>query len=403
MADRKVPTGLELTPLDEQFRKNPYPVLEQLRGEEPVHHDTDLKRYFFTQYADVKSILRNSDYWSDPHKSKPDSFARFLLRDEDEEVSMLLADEPDHRRLRMLVNDMFTPGAVRNWHDRIVEVIDARLDAITGAEFDLVGEYAGPIPTVVIAEMMGIPPEQHAQFKAWSDTAVTVGFNPAPTEEETRAGEAARAALNDFFAQQIELRKREPGPDLISQMLAAQVEGEQLTDEEIIAQCDLLLIAGNVTTTDMIGNGIKALLDHPEQLAKLRENPELIEVTVEEILRYDSPVINSGRISHIDIEIGGCPIEKGEALGVSLGAANRDPEVYDNPNAFEIEREHVAHQSFGGGRHHCLGASLARLEGQEAILRLVQRFPNLRFSDRGFDYAAIPAFRGMSYCWLRTD
>jgi cytochrome P450 len=403
MAEKKVPTGLALTPIDETFRQNPYPVLEQMRQSDPVHHDTDLQRYFITQYDNVKQILRNADFWSDPHKSKPNSFARFLLRSEDEEVSMLLADEPDHRRLRMLVNDIFTPRAVLEWQDRIVEVIETRLAAIEGPEFDLIADYAGPIPTIVIAEMLGIPTEYHAQFKKWSDTSVTVGFNPQPTEQEVIDGDTAMAALNDFFAGQIELRKKEPGPDLISQMLASQVEGEQLTDDEIIAQCNLLLVAGNVTTTDMIGNGIKALLDHPQQLEKLRENPQLIDAALEEMLRYDSPVINSGRITHEDIEINGCPIERGESLSVSLGAANRDPAVYNNPNSFDIEREQIPHQAFGGGRHHCLGSSLARLEGKEAILRLVQRFPQLRFSEKGHEYAGIPAFRGMTHCWLRCD
>ena len=185
-------------------------------------------------------------------------------------------------------------------------------------------------------------------------------------------------------------------------MLAAEVEGTRLSEWDIVNQCNLLLVAGNVTTTDMIGNGVKALLQHPDQLAKLRANPDLIGATVEEILRYDSPVTNSGRISHEAIEIGGCPIRQGESLGVSLAAANRDPAVYADPDRFDIEREHIPHQAFGGGRHHCLGASLARLEGGEAILRLVQRFPKLRLGDRGFEMHSIPAFRGMTYFWLRT-
>lgn len=403
MSEKKLPTGIALTPLDETFRTDPYPVLRELRENEPIHHDTDLQRFFFTRYDDVRQILRNPDYWSDPHKSKPDSFARFLIDSEEEEVSMLLADEPDHRRLRMLVNDIFTPRAVNNWHERIVEVIEARLDAITEPEFDLIAEYAGPIPTIVIAEMLGIPTEKHMEFKRWSDTAVKVGFNPLPSEEEKRQGKSAKASLDNYFAEQIALRKREPGPDLISQMLAAKVEGEQLTEKEIINQCNLLLVAGNVTTTDMIGNGIKALLEHPQQLARLRAEPELIDATLEEILRYDSPVVNSGRISHAAIEIGGCPIDARESLGVSLAAANRDPTIYDHPDHFDIGRKPVPHQSFGGGRHHCLGASLARLEGREAILRLVQRFPSLHLSDKGFEHAAIPAFRGMSYCWLRSE
>ena len=204
-----------------------------------------------------------------------------------------------------------------------------------------------------------------------------------------------------FFLEQIEARRARPGPDVISQMLAAEFDGQRLSDRDIVNQCNLLLVAGNVTTTDMIGNGVKALLANPEQLAKLRANPDLIGATVEEVLRYDSPVTNSGRISHDDIEIAGCPIRRGESLDVSLAAANRDPAVYDNPDVFDIERKQIPHQAFGGGRHHCLGASLARLEGGEAILRLVQRFPKLAMSEKGFEMAGIPAFRGMTSCWLR--
>jgi cytochrome P450 len=399
----KLPTGLGLTPLDETFREDPYPVLQELREREPVHHDTELSRWFFTEYDDVKQILRSSEYCSDPNKSREDSFARILIRGEDEEVSMLLADEPEHRRLRDLVNDIFTPKAVRVWHQRIIEVIDAQLDKIEAGEFELIADYAGPVPTVVIAEMMGIPAERHGDFKRWSDTAVKVSFNPMPTEIEVTEGKEARQALNSFFKDQIELRRSQPGPDLISQMINAEVNGDRLSEFEIINQCDLLLVAGNVTTTDMIGNGVKALLQYPQQLAQLRDNPELIGAAVEEVLRYDSPVVNSGRITHADIELHGCPIRKGEALSVSLASANRDPSVYTNPDDFDIKREHIAHQSFGGGRHHCLGASLARLEGAEAILRLLQRFPNLQFSDKGFEMSAIPSFRGMSSCWLRTE
>lgn len=402
MADDDLPTGLELINLDDRFREDPYPVLRTLREREPIHHDTTLSRFVFTEYDEVKRILRDANYFTDPRKSREDSFARFLLREEDGEVSMLFADEPEHRRLRNLVNDIFTPRAVKAWHGRIVEVIESQLDRIEGPEFDLIADYAGPIPTVVIAEMMGIPADRHAEFKRWSDEIVPVSFNPTPTAEQQAVGDAAWESLRAFFAEQIEARRQSPGPDVISQMVAAEVDGNRLSDGDIINQCNLLLVAGNVTTTDMIGNGVRALLEHPEQLAKLRAKPELVGAMVEEVLRYDSPVTNSGRITHEDTEIGGCPIRKGESLSVSLAAANRDPAVYESPDSFDIERKQVPHQAFGGGRHHCLGASLARLEGGEAILRLVQRFPNLAFSDRGLEMAAIPSFRGMTHCWLGT-
>ena len=221
-----------------------------------------------------------------------------------------------------------------------------------------------------------------------------------PSEEVLAEASRGNALMEAFFLEQIEERRARPSDDLISQLLAARIDGDRLRDSEIVAQCTLLLAAGNLTTTDMIGNGVCALLDHPQQLQKLRDDPSLIEAAVEEVLRYDSPVLNSSRIANRDIEIEGCPVGKGECLHVSLAAANRDPAVYANPDSFDIEREPVPHQAFGGGRHFCLGAHLARLEGQVAILGLVQKFPQLGFAERGCKPAFVPEFRGLEYCWL---
>lgn len=399
MKDTVIPTGLKLTPMDDEFREDPYPILQQLREEQPVHRDQELNRYVITEYDIVKKILRSADHSANPRKSKPDSFSRFFLNDDDD-ISMLFMDEPEHRRMRDLVNDIFTPKAIQPWRVRIAEVIEHHLDLINENEFDLIREFAGPVPTVIIAEMMGIASDNHEQFKRWSEASNKTAFNPSPSTSDLEAAHLARLALNKFFAKEIAARRAKPSTDIISKMLSAEVAGEKLTDAEIINQCNLLLAAGNVTTTDLIGNGIKALLEHPKQLKLLLQNPHLIEAAVEEVLRYDSPVINGHRVSGNAVEYSGCPIGKGECLHVSLGAANRDPAVYEKPNQFLIERARISHQSFGGGKHHCLGASLARLEAQEAILRIFKRFPNLRLSDRGARQAAVPGFRGMEYCWL---
>ena len=246
-----------------------------------------------------------------------------------------------------------------------------------------------------------VDPDRHEQFKQWSDLMVQVGFNPFPTEEQARDGEAAGMALDNYFLELIAAQADAPGDNLLGDMLRAEVDGEKLSPPEIVAQCRLLLIAGNVTTTDLIGNGVKALLDHPLQLQKLREAPDLIGNAVEEMLRFDSPVTNSGRIPDRDISVGGCPVSKGSSLSTSLAAANRDPAVYPDPDVFDIERADTHHQSFGGGRHLCLGAHLARIEAQEAILGLLRRYPSLEHSARGFVYHAIPSFRGMSEFWVR--
>ena len=397
-----LPQGIELTSLDEAFRNNPYALLELLRAAAPVHQDTQLKRYICTRHDDVKNLLRDKDLFTDPRKANAGSFAReFLLRD-NEEPSMLLMDEPDHRRLRSLVTKPFTPAAVEGWRPRIRAVISRILDDIDSAEFDLIEHFAGPVPAVVIAEMLGIDPQMHGQFKCWSSLAVKISFNPFPSDEDLLAGREAMSQLESFFRSEIESRRAALGSDLISDMIRAEEAGDKLSVDEIVGQCNLLLVAGNVTTSDLIGNSIKALLDNPDQLASLREKPDLIQNTVEEALRFDSPVTNSGRIANKDFELAGCPIKKGESLMTSLAAANRDPAVYPDPNKFDIEREDTHHQSFGGGRHLCLGAHLARLEVQEAILALLDRYPNLAHSEKGYEYASTPSFRGLSFFWVTS-
>lgn len=404
MAEQPLPSGIALTALDPEYRRDPYPLLKRLHAQAPVHEDTELKRFIVSSHDEVKAILRDADYWSDPRKANPGTFSYEVLGASipaDEEPSMLLMDEPGHRRLRSLVSQSFTPRAVERWRPRTSEVVDRVLADLPTGEFDLIRDFAGPIPTIVIAELLGIESTHHAQFKAWSDEGVPAAFNPFPTPEQIEVRDAAMESLYRFFQAEITRRRSALGDDLISDMLRAEIDGERLSEAEIIRQAILLLIAGNVTTTDLIGNGVKALLDHPAQWAALREDPSLIERAVEEMLRYDSPVVNSGRIPNRDVVIGGCPVAKGESLSTSLAAANRDPSVYANPDAFDIRREDVHHQSFGGGRHLCLGAHLARLEAQIAISSLIAQYPNLRHSDKGFEYHAIPSFRGMSEFWVK--
>ncbi len=400
----KLPQGIQLTAIDEAFRQDPYAVLENLREQAPVLEDRALGRFVYTRHDDVKALLHDKEFFTDPRKANPGTFSREVLGatiNAGEHPSMLLMDEPEHRRLRSLVSAPFKPGAVERWRPHIREIVEAKLDTIEGEEFDLIMQFAGPVPTVVIAEMLGVETDRHEEFKVWSDLMVQVSFNPFPTEEQREQGEEARDALTNYLLGLIAAGADDPGEDLLGDMLRAEVAGEKLTPEEIVAQCQLLLVAGNVTTTDLIGNGVKALLDNPEQLQLLRDRPELIGNAVEEMLRYDSPVTNSGRIPNRDISVGGCPVGKGASLSTSLAAANRDPAVYPEPDVFDIEREDTHHQSFGGGRHLCLGAHLARIEAQEAILGLLARYPQLEHGSRGFVYHAIPSFRGMSELWVR--
>jgi len=401
-----LPQGVELTAIAERFREDPYPILKTLRERAPVHHDQVMNRYICTRHDDVKAILHDKEFFTDPRNANPGSYTREVIGGRlgfGEQPDMLLMDEPDHRRLRKLVSGPFKPSAVERWREQIRRIVADALDAITEGEFDLIARFASPVPTVVIARMLGVDPARYEDFHAWSDRVVQVGFNPFPTEEQKQAAAAAQQALDELFRSEIARRGEALGDDLLSDMIRAEAEGDRLTQEEMIAQCRLLLIAGNVTTTDLIGNGTRALLDFPEQMAKLRADPGLIRNAVEEMLRYDSPVTNSGRTPNRDVVVSGCPVPRGESLSTSLAAANRDPAVYPDPDRFDIERVDTHHQSFGGGRHLCLGAHLARVEAQEAILGLLRRFPRLRKSERGHVFHAIPAFRGMREFWVRID
>ena len=389
--------------LDPRFREDPYPILAELREREPIHHDTELQRFIFTRHDDVEAILRNPDYWSDPRKGVEGGFAQVFLGQGDEEPSMLLMDDPGHRRLRNLVHHPFSPRKVERWRDRAREVADRVIGQLDDGEFNLVESVANPIPTVVIAELLGIDPENHAQFKSWSDATIKVAFGPNNDPADIEAAEHAYEELNRFFRNEIERRRSTPGENLMSSMLNTEESGDRLTEDEIVSQCTLLLLAGNLTTTDLIGNAVMALLKNPHELEKLRTRPDLMKNTVEEVLRYDTPVTNSGRIAHEDIEIDGVKIGQGESLSVSLAAANRDPAIYPEPNRFDIERKDTHHQAFGGGQHFCLGAHLARLEAAETLSALLDRFSRLSLGEGGHRYASNPSFRGFDEFWVRGE
>ena len=403
--EKSLPQGLQLTPLDDEYRKDPYHIYKELRERAPVHKDHEIGRVLCTRHDDVKSICHDKEFFTDPRKANPGTFAREVLAGNlgfGEKLSMLFMDEPDHRRLRNLVSAPFKPAAVERWRQHVAEIVELTLDGIREDEFDLIRDFAGVVPTIVIAEMLGIDPERHQEFKEWSDLVVQVGFNPFSTEAQLGAADVARKNLDKLFLKEIAQRRGNPGNDLLSDMIRAEEEGDSLSNDEIVEQCRLLLVAGNVTTTDLIGNGVNALLENPEQLQKLRDDPQLIGNAVEEILRFDSPVLNTGRILNREVTISGCPLSKGESISALLAAANRDPAIYPEPDKFDIERADTHHLSFGGGRHLCLGAHLARMEAQEAILGLLRRYPRLQKDERGHVHHAIPTFRGFSQFWVHS-
>jgi cytochrome P450 len=293
-----------------------------------------------------------------------------------------MKDGPEHHRLRVLGNHAFTPSALGRWQPVIERVVDDLLEtALPRGRMDVIGDLARPLPAIVIAELFGIPPEDRDKFHQWSMAGARFfGGAIGDPAEAARAANQATVHQARYFRALLEERRRRPGDDLMSLLLEGQAHG-RLTAEEVCAQCILLLSAGHVTTMDQLGNTVLALLNHPEQLGRLRDDPRLVRPAVEEGLRYDGTAQLLQRIAREDLRLRGQAIRKGDLLYLSLGAANRDPEVFAEPDRFDIGRADNPHLAFGAGPHLCLGTTLARRELEVALGRLVRRMPRLRFDE----------------------
>jgi cytochrome P450 len=315
--------------------------------------------------------------------------------------SMLVMDPPDHTRIRKLVNKAFTPRRIAGLRGRIEELVREELDAVAGQhEFELIAALAEPLPAIVIGELLGVPAEDRVQFKQWS-TQLIQALGAATLEERQRMGESAGESLLAYLGGVIAERRREPRDDLISAMLQAQEESDALSDGELLATSNLILIAGHETTTNLIGNGMLALLREPEQLGRLRADASLVPSAVEELLRFDGPVQATIRVATEDVAFGDQGIPAGSLVMVNIGAANRDPEVFADPDRLDIGRDPNPHLGFGFGAHFCMGAPLARLEAQIAIGELVRRFPKLELVDEAPAYRENPILRGLKKLELK--
>jgi pimeloyl-[acyl-carrier protein] synthase len=384
---------------------NPYPIYSLLRSVRPVLEvpvpDYDGPGvWLMTRYRDVHDVLR------DPRFSA-DRLAAPLVRDNLERLppfirqsaaglrTMLVMDPPDHTRIRKLVNKAFTPKRIASLRGHIEEIVDDALDgmAATGRT-DLIHDLAEPLPAIVIAELLGVPPEDHRRFREWSSqliagiAAVTVG------ERQRLAGEASQQILG-YLGEIIAARRKAPRDDLISAMIHAQEESDGLSDQELLATSNLLLLAGHETTTNLIGNGLLALLREPEQLARLRAEPDLIPTAVEEMLRFDGPVQATVRVALEDYPVDDHVIPAGAMVLVNIGAANHDPEVFDDPDVLDVTRDPNPHLAFGFGTHFCMGAPMARLEAEVAFRRLLARFPKITLEDDAPEYRPNPILRGL--------
>ena len=390
LAWERMESGVSYDPTSAKILSDPYDTYDRLRAKDPVHRMRLINGWVLTRYEDVDAVLRDHRRFS-----KDDGI-------EDPYRSMLHHDPPDHTRLRSLVSKAFTPRAVRELHPRVQRIVDELLNDLDGKErFDLIESFAFPMPVTVIAEMLGVPAKDMERFKHWSND-VSLTIEPSLSDEQIRRVEHASEQLYNYFEVIIEERRREPRDDMITALLNAEDEGDKLSHEELLGTLVLLLVAGNETTRNLIGNGLRALLKNPEQLQRLRDNPDLLDSAINELLRYDSPVQLDGRLAHNDVEVAGHRIRAGQRVLCAIGAANRDPAVFKDPDNLDIGRDDRSHIAFGRGIHHCLGAPLALLEARAAFSTLLDRFPSITLVSEP-KYREQVVLRGLEELWVDVE
>ncbi|WP_376796068.1 cytochrome P450 [Thermogemmatispora sp.] len=383
-----------------EYLANPYPLYHRLREHDPIYWDEEMHAWVLTRYADVVAVLRDprfSSAWGTLETAWMPEELRPRLEPALRAVSrqMLFLDPPDHSRLRGLVARAFTPRMVESLRPRVQRLVDELLDALQAQErMEFVADFAYPLPAIVIAEMLGVPPEDRSQFIVWTrDFGRLLDGSNLSFEEllQTLDGIAEFLA---YFRRQIEQRRSAPRDDLLQALIMAEEQGDRLSEEELLGNCVLLLAAGHGTTTHLLGNGLYALLQHPEQLQLLRDNPSLAATAVMELLRYDSPVQLTSRRLKTDVDWAGRRFKAGDEVLTVLGAANRDPEQFPDPDRLDLRRADNRHVAFGHGPHFCLGAPLARLEAEVAFTTLLRRLPGLHLETEQVERFPSLVFRG---------
>ncbi len=368
----------QFDPTSPAFRAQPYPYYDQLRASAPMFYWEPEDMWFLSRYEDCKALLTDR-----------------RLGHIERGISMLFQNPPDHTRLRGLVNRAFTPRMVEQNRDRVQAITNRLLDDVqVDGQMDLIAKFAYLLPVTVIAEMLGVPPEDHVVFQEWSKILVKsldLGDHTGIQAQLENVLESFRA----YFSHLIAERRGAPKDDLLSALVEAEEAGDRLSEMELYATCQLLLVAGHETTVNLIGNGVLALLRDPDAMQRLQNDPALIASAVEELLRYDSPIQLISRSALEDMTYREVTFRRGQRVAFLLGAANRDPAQFEAPNQLDLARSNNAHLAFGGGIHYCLGAPLARLEGQIAINTLLQRMPHLKLVTEELTYQDNYVFRGV--------
>ncbi len=399
--------GRSINLFSARFRENPHQVFAETRSRGPLFYSLAVRAWWVTSFELVREVLRDPRFSSDVRRfPKRAEQIRKRIGDDAyrlesfENPSMLNLDPPDHTRIRRLATHAFTSRYIASLEPRIRTIVDRCLDSVANQPvFDVMDCLAKPLPAIVIAEMMGLPESDHDRFRAWSEDLIagTATGDPAVVEQAERSSKA----LIDYFAGIIESRRGKPGDDLIGQLMAAEEAGDKLNTQELYNTCLLLLVAGHETTTRLIGNGLYWLLQCPEQLAKLKADPSLLPNAVEEMLRFEPPVMATQRFVLEDMDFHGAELKKGDSIFIGLAAANRDEAANADPDEFDISREKVNQVAFGYGIHLCIGATLARLEGRVAFERLLERHLDLELAGDP-EWGANPFFRGFDELSVRS-
>jgi len=388
---------IEVTAFMPDARANPHPKLEALRHNCPVMRDEIAKTWFLTRYADIRETVNDRSFVRHPLNSEEGSISRQLIEDDEtpRRTSILFLDDPDHARVRPPLAKAFY-ARIQKMKPQIEAIIDETIDAAPATgRFDLMADIAVPIPVTVIARILGVDEERLPDFRQWSEDII-LSLNPVRTPEETERMEHGGHALDAYFTELMEARRKTPGDDLITDMVQLQASGDApLTDDELRINLGALLVGGNLTTTDLIGNGVWLFLTHPDQLAAFKADPALGAQAVEEVLRYEAPVSATSRIVEADKTVAGCPMKAHQVVFCSLASANRDEAVFDAPEAFDITQKRASHVAFGGGPHICIGAPLARMEARRVFEKLFARYPDMRLPEQELTWRALPFFRGL--------
>lgn len=386
---------------------DPYPLLARLRASDPVHWDERYRSWFITSYADNERAIRDVRFSSDritpvieKERSRTDPDRGLIETLEQLDGWMVFRDPPEHLRLRRLVHRAFTPRMVAAMREQVEAVTDELLDAaeLTASvegTVDLLGAVAYPLPAIVIAGMLGVPPEDREQFKQWSDDISALVFGGMEDPSRHERARTGMSQLVTYVTALVERARRDPREDLATALVQAHDEDGALSEAEVVATCINILFGGHETTTNLIANGVLALLQHSEQADLLRADPGLAPLAVEELLRFDGPAKAVVRVAAEDVELLGRRISAGDRVFLLPAAANRDPSVFERPDELDITRSPNPHLGFGAGMHYCLGASLARLEGAIALVRVFQRFPQLRLADQPLTWKPVLLTRGL--------